>query len=76
MENVENGEECATAHLIAASPKLLEELQKADQIITDLWAMLQKHNVPDSDPDWPYLRQQDRIAAIAKATALNNNQTR
>lgn len=53
--------------LLAEKAVLLKELQKAHQIIKELWRMLKKHNVSNSDPDWPYMRILEREDVIAKA---------
>ena len=53
---------------IAAAPLLLDELKQAHAIITDLWALAQKHSIPDWDHDWPLMREVQRNEAIKKAT--------
>lgn len=65
---IRRSERFANARLITASPDLLKELGEADSIIRQLWSLAQKHNIPDSDPDWPMLREVKRGEAIARAT--------
>jgi hypothetical protein len=52
------------AYLISAAPDLRDELRKAHDIITQLWALGMKHDIPDSE--WPYLRQSNRAKVLAK----------
>ena len=52
---------------MAAAPTLLLELEKANDIILRLWSMLQLLGVPDDDPQWPNLRDDERRAAIESA---------
>ena len=54
------------ARLIAAAPKILTELRKANSIIEQLWAALCKFD-NGTNVKWPILRQDPRRTAIAAA---------
>ena len=56
----------ANARLIAEAPELLKQLRKADEVIVALWALTQKHGIPD-EAAWPMLGELQRKAAIAQA---------
>ena len=60
-----DGNTSANARLIAAAPELLAELEKADKIILELQRFA--YELGAQGTGWPYMRQSERGAAIAKA---------
>ena len=53
------------ATLIAAAPKMAEELDRAHKIILRLWTMMMEGGIKD-DAGWPSLRELERVAILSK----------
>jgi hypothetical protein len=61
----------ANIAVIEAAPKLLEELQHAQEIIRQLQHMLYHRGV-DDNAEWPLLREKNRLSILAQVSGQSS----